>query len=223
MFLYHCDRNGSLANNQTVSLHPLTDLPENSRTSLFVQHFTDGVSSHGASYLSSNCPFLENFYITINDSECIEVCSSRSIDKQKSNIDSILIEFIFELVRREKFPDAPSRYTSFFAVDSLSEFSKWPELTSKGVNYKSSKFYSFEAPDCLCKFDSSWLKGGLIFGTDHEKRYLGFLSWPIFDNAINYWSGVPSANPRWEYLVPLPIQQIHLIQNYASHSLASDK
>lgn len=223
MLLYHCDRNGSLVNNQAVSLHPLKDLPENCRTSLFVQHFADGVSSHGVSYLSSNCPFLESFCTMTNNSEYIDVCSSRSIDKQKSNIDSILIEFIFELVRREKFPDAPSRYTSFFAVDSLSEFSKWPELTSKDVNCRTPKFYFFEAPEHPCKFDSSWLKGGLIFGTDHGKRYLGFLSWPIFDNAINYWSGVPSANPRWEYIVPLPIQQIHLLPDYASHPLAPDK
>lgn len=211
MILYHYDRNGSLKNGQIISLQSLESLTEAARTSAFVQSFTDGVSSHGANYLDPNCSYLENFTLRLTE-DMLSVCTTRSIEKQKLRIDSILIEFVFELVRRERFPDCPSRYTSFFAVDSLSEFTKWPELISNVASHNGAQCCYFNAPDNIRKFDSSWLKGGLNFGLDDGKYFLGFLSWPIYDYAVNYWSGHASDSPRWEYLVSLPIPEIHIME-----------
>lgn len=138
-----------------------------------------------------------------------------SLAAANRRISSQLIEFTVELVRRQLFPHCPSRLISLFAVEQISDFKKW------GLEHaEQARVFQISAPDNLKRFDARHLRGGITFTTDETGTYCGCLLTAMYDQAIKYWSCEPSADPLWEYLVPLPAQ-LHQVLLCGRTSLAS--
>mgnify|MGYP002660527276 CR=1 FL=1 len=205
MKLYHLDRSGRLPLKQPVSLIPMNRLPPEVRCSPFLAAFPDGISNHGFIHLSNSCPYIHSYSIG-NSKDALD---PDSFAQEKSVVDSRIIEFDFELIRRLYFPCAPSRFTAFFAVEDPSEFEQWPEIYNREA-FPELHVVEIDAPDDTPRFDSRLLKSGIAFGKDDIGYYIG--CWPMstFDIALQYWSGIGSESPRWEYLIKLPIAQANM-------------
>lgn len=199
MKLYHLDRTGTFPVGKPLLLHSLSELPDEARNTVFVQEFISGISSHGKQYLDNTVPGIPRISVTNSN---IKFIDETSFLNRKSFLGSQIIEFIFELVRRIHFPQMSSRFVSLFCVDNLSEFEKWPELNSNS----NKRIFEIDAPDTLQRFDSNFLRGGLAFSASSNYAYLGMLPAQDFDLAYKYWSGSSTPSPRWEYIVPLPIE-----------------
>lgn len=216
MFLYHLDREQSLKENSEIKLHPIVPAPE----SKFLLEFSSGVSQFGMRQMQRYYSFLDCIQIP-SLGEYIKIESLRSaIGEQNQKI----IELTFEMVRRMYFSNLPSRFTSLFALDSVSDFRRWPELTYS----KQFDIYKIEVPDSTIRFDSNFLRGGLQILTDDSRYNLKYsLDIPIasmLDLACQYWSKSQTENPRWEYLVPLPVKILTKFPWCASEDLpVSDK
>lgn len=99
------------------------------------------------------------------------------------------LELLFDLVRRIHYPEAPSRYHSMFAVDSLEAAL---EMATK-MNVTNPRVFRLES-DRAFRADMRLLNHS---GTALGKYHLASL----------YWSGkpLPKGTPTWEWLVPCPV------------------
>lgn len=211
MFLYHLDREQNLKENYEIKLRPIVPAPE----SKFLVEFSSGVSEFGLRHLRSYRSFLNCIQIP-PFGEYIELESLRSaigVQNQK------ITELTFEIVRRMYFSSLPSRFTSLFALESVSDFNRWPELTCS----KHFDIYKIKAPDSTLRFDSNLLRGGLQILIDDSmynlKYNLDISATSMFDLAYQYWSRSHTKNPRWEYLVPLPAHVLTKVPWDASEDL----
>lgn len=207
MFLYHFDRSGNLRPNMPINLIKLDDLPEDLRASKFLSTLEGGISVHGLNHLNLRCasyPFARDITGKI-------LFDETSVSKQISVVNMRILEFNLELVRRAYFQEYPSRFQSLFAVRYIEEFTAWPELHS-AEGQRCNRIFQIDVPDEVHRFDSKWLRGGLSFGTADLNYHIGYAPSLCFDLAFKYWSKTPSDNPRWEYLLPLPIDgaRVHL-------------
>lgn len=213
MILYHLDRLKSLKDGQSIELFPLSSLEPDIRSSSFLSQFSNGVSSHALTYLTNKCKTLLSLSLpSMTPGKMVDYIAVPSLMINKYFSDAQMSEVTLELVRRSCFPNLPSRFTSLFAVDSVDEFDKWQELTHENGINQNYPIFSLEVSDSTPKFDSNWLKGGLNLGFDSSigKYYLGYMPTANYDFAFNYWSGIPSDLPRWEYLIELPISKVKL-------------
>lgn len=204
MVLYHIDRAGTLQPGKDITLCPLDTLSGNCRDSEFFREFPDGVSHHGSNYIRETCPYFQSINIG-----GIDFADIKSVFGRINTLNSSLMELTFELVRRSYFPKYPSRFQSLFAVKTIAEFEKWPELSDKVPNPQA-QFFELDVPDSTPYFDANFVRGGLICGveksdTNINRYYIGHLLPSCFNLAYKYWSGEATENPRWEYLVRLPI------------------
>lgn len=94
------------------------------------------------------------------------------------------IELVFEFVRRAQFPHLPSRLQSFYGFDSLDRV--------KSFAGGGCPIFELE-PSTSFRADIAWL-------------YLGTQLSVASFNAHQYWRGVPSAQPDWEYLLVPPVK-----------------
>lgn len=108
-----------------------------------------------------------------------------------SNVMSI--DAYFELVRRLRFSDRPSRYQSFFAWETLSEAQAFNQFKTAGQG-EIFKVISAKA----IRLDANWLKIGQLY-----------LEGIIF--AEKYWKGEASENPSWEWLLRFPVTVIEQV------------
>lgn len=203
MKLYHLDRFGLIYDNKDITSIPRNKIDPSIRSSSFFDLFPQGVSNHCINMTSTSVPCLQHCTLLfgfINQ----DFLSVNSFLQQKNHINSQMIDFFFELVRQAKFPDAPSRFTSLFAVEKISDFSLWPELFRNLVP-STIRIIEIEVPDNTPRFDSSFLRGGIIFDKNQHGYFMGFMPTANYDFAINYWSGKTSDSPRFEYLIPLPL------------------
>lgn len=203
MKLYHLDRQGTINTTESIRLQPFNDLAPEVRDSIFLREFLNGISSHGKHYLQTTPSYLRHLCLPGVAPVYID---SASIKEQKIFIDCQIIEVVCEVVRRAYFPQHPSRFTSLFCVEQVEDFLQWPELMSR-ERAENAKIIEVNLPEDTPKFDSRWLRGGLIFNAEPNNTYMGFLPVAAFDYAYRYWSGEATADPRWEYLVSLPIEQ----------------
>lgn len=214
MLLYHLDRFSALPQGKDIDLFPLDMIPQNYRNTEFFREFPDGLSSHGLNHIKTSCPYLQSKIIA-----GIDFLEAKSVFGQISNLNSSLMEQTLELVRRSQFPGSPSRFQSFFAVKELDEFKKWPELLDPTL-YPKTQIFELSVPDSTPCFDANFLRGGLMCGVDPhkhetEKYYIGYLPIDCFNFAYKYWSGEASEDPRWEYLIRLPIPGVSVkVVNY---------
>lgn len=213
MILYHLDRLGKLTDGQDINLIPISEMETDIGNSEFLRSFSDGVSNHALTYLTNTSKYLFSLPFAFQSVETpIDFISAASLSMNKNFVDAQINEVTLELVRRSNFPNLPSRFRSIFAVDSIDEFKNWKELTYENGTPVKHNVFSFDVHGGLYRFDSNWLKGGISFGFDRSagKYFFGFMPAASYDYAFNYWSGLPSPCPRWEYLVELPVHGIHL-------------
>lgn len=206
MLLYHLDRGHSLKEGMQINLKNGSQALSNVENSHFISLFTDGFSFFGLDILCSTCPMIPTFFDRSGDSPFINV---GNLFKIKGQVDIKLIEFIFELVRRLYFSHYPSRFQSLFAVDSVKEFHRWPELLegkAKTFSLIDYDVYEISVSDNIPAFDSSWLRGGIAAGIDKGLFFYGVKIDSLFDVAYHYWNRDFTEEPRLEYLVKLPIR-----------------
>jgi len=206
MLLYHLDRGHSLKEGMQINLKNGSQALSNVENSPFISLFTDGFSFFGLDILCSTCPMIPTFFDRSGDSPFINV---GNLFKIKGQVDIKLIEFIFELVRRLYFSHYPSRFQSLFAVDSVKEFHRWPELLegkAKTFSLIDYDVYEISVSDNIPAFDSSWLRGGIAAGIDKGLFFYGVKIDSLFDVAYHYWNKDFTEEPRLEYLVKLPIR-----------------
>ena len=134
--------------------------------------FPSGVSRHGEEY------FLRS--------------SSRA------NVASPVIELLMEYVRRASFPERPSRFTSWFGVDSVEEARQFR-----------SRFCGGEGRLCRVSTDN-FFRANMSLLTVGQSTLVS--SW----FAHVYWRG--EAGPRapfWEYLLSAPVRVLEVIPESA--------
>lgn len=200
MVLYHLDRSGSLKTGMPINPVPESEIPEDLKETILYSQFEHGLSKHGLHYLKLSCNTFPYWHL-MNDRIFFE---KPYFDESLKTIDSQIIELNAELVRRAYFPQYPSRYESLFTVQSIRDFYQWPELSDR-ESFQNARIFEIEAPNETHGFDSKWLRGGISRGISDTGFYIGYAAAHCFDFAYKYWSQVPSDSPRWEYLIPLPI------------------
>lgn len=108
---------------------------------------------------------------------------------------SVAIEFIFELIRRQHFPDKITRFCCMFAAESLDEALSFKDRTHWNNPYK---VFAIEHEGQVHRGDMNLLN---ISGNMLQ----------VQRNAMAYWLGetyemYPGYQPYWEILIPLPAQ-----------------
>lgn len=128
------------------------------------EFYPKGISKHGVQYLSERFEF-PNF----NGKDYVP--------------NTPMIELTFELMRKLKFPDKPSRFLCVFGCETyeMAQNFKNRYRNNEGNIYK-------VIAENFVKLDMNYL----------------FLGPSIIGNLIiaeKYWSGIPSSNPFWEILM----------------------
>ncbi|MBF1982807.1 DUF2441 domain-containing protein [Enterobacter asburiae] len=106
-----------------------------------------------------------------------------------------MIEGIFEMVRAQHFPEKPTRFCCMFACESL-EALNGCEQAMQQTSIRN--IYSVEYAGAVHRGDMSLLASD---GSLYE----------VQSRAMAYWMGetkdlYPDYVPRWEILIPLPVQ-----------------
>lgn len=107
---------------------------------------------------------------------------------------SYLIESFFEYERQLHFPGCISRFQSFFAMKTIDEIPPWISILKPNPGYSIWEV-EFSHDNCS-RHDSSWLK---LDSNNPSALQLAYC-------AKQYWSGIPSKDPVWEFLIKPPIQ-----------------
>lgn len=202
MVLYHLDRNNILKPGQSINPVAETAIPDEIKNLKLLSCFDGQLSAHGLKYLDLKCPVSP--CLTFPDGSI--AYWAQDVAKQLDNSNMHILEFTFEMVRKAYFPQHPSRFTSLFAVAYMQDFLDWTEICTS-ADLEQMNILKLDLPENPPCFDSRWLKGGLIHGRNGNKFHIAFSAGLCFDLAFKYWSQIPSDNPRWEYLVQLPIDR----------------
>jgi len=129
--------------------------------------FPDGLSLHGWQYMVERHDFIRP-----TNSDALFVNHN------------MVVELVFEYVRRAVFPSRCSRFQSFFAWESLE--------MARAFRKDGQALYRVESSS-IFRADQSWLTLGV-------QNAIASLS------AHRYWSGAPSGTPRWEILLAPPVR-----------------
>jgi hypothetical protein len=129
--------------------------------------FPDGLSLHGWQYMVER-----HDVIRPTDSNALFVNHN------------MVVELVFEYVRRAVFPSRRSRFQSFFAWESLE--------MARVFRKEGQVLYRVESSSTF-RADQSWL----TLGVQNATASL---------SAHRYWSGAPSGTPRWEILLAPPVR-----------------
>jgi len=148
---------------------------ENDAKTKLNELYPNGLSKHGIQYLSEKFDFPKS--------------------NGKDYVPNMpMIELTFELVRKIKFPDTPSRFISVFGCESYEMAKKFRTeyRNNQGKIYK-------------------------VLAEKWNKLDMGFLyvGPSILGNQImaeKYWSGKPSINPFWEILMTGKIEVIEKLE-----------
>jgi hypothetical protein len=170
---YHVDLKGSLMPNMPIHLRTPWLTPEN--MPFWNELFPDGVSVFGFSLLESH-----------------------NLNSEQVFISQAINEFNFEYVRRNKYPEMPSRFQSFFTCKSIEDAKKWASILNLSLlkpqnqsKEASIVVWKVEVPDDSIELDITWRD---ILYVDN-----GLTSFNFFDtykNACRYWSGIRHPNSK---------------------------
>jgi len=161
------DRSGALASGMEIAIRRHTDINPPFLQKHVDAMFPDGVSKHGDLY------FLNN--------------------ESRANVTGPAIELLFEYVRRAHFPDKPSRFASFFAVDSL------PAAIEFNAKYGGGAAAIWEVEA------NAHFRGDMTLLTSGQSN----LFYSYF--AHLYWSGEAGPEkPFWEILLACPVKVLQL-------------
>ncbi len=157
------DRRGYLHTGMELHLTKHTDIIPQELQSHVDMMFPDGVSRHGDQY------FLGS--------------------ESHAAVASPAIELLFEYVRRAHFPYQPSRFKSFFAVETFSE----AELFNQRYGEGKGTIWEIEA--------TGWFRANMNLLTSNQTN----LVFSYF--AHSYWRGEPGPDqPLWEMLLTPPVR-----------------
>lgn len=186
MEFYHIDRSGQLHVGEEVRLQPIS--PDLIKYPL-LNNYPDGVSNHGLNYLNRT----NDIWFEFNDTS------------------SSIIESFFELIRMKFFPNKFSRFQSFFAFETMSDFIKWKSIAKNNPTAKILKIQIDH--NNYFKFDSCFLDSTLkmVSFVKNQKPLFSFDFKKCYDNAFDYWSGKVSPHPIFEILILPPIKVIEII------------
>ncbi len=182
MRAYHIDRGSLLQEGQIINLQKFNDFGEYQNH--FDLLFPEGVSRHGNGHFGG-------FFNSNNASY--------------EDIQSTIIEVVFEYERQIYFPDKPSRSQAFFALEKQEDIKCWGNILS-GYNYKIWEI-EFEHSNFF-KADGSLLKGILL-----KERRFSFLA--ISKYAHMYWSQCSNSDKskiQWELLIKPPVKIVRQVQ-----------
>lgn len=188
MIAYHVDRNNALKSNQTIELSKIV-LENNSDSLVMMELFSkEGISNHGFHYLTDPpAPLLPGDRISYH-----------------------IMEYELELVRRSFFPHLPSRFQSFFALESLDNIDLWDGI----LNVPDISVWKIQYDDSQCaRLDSNLLIPTLKEPSPDNKCSLFFSPNDAFFTQYKYWSGKASLNPRFELLIKPPVkilERVHI-------------
>ncbi|MEH2485884.1 hypothetical protein [Bradyrhizobium sp. AZCC 2230] len=100
-----------------------------------------------------------------------------------------MIELVFENYRLAHFPKRPSRFISYFAWQTIEQ--------ARAFKGPQQHIYELDGDGFVA--DQVWLT-------------LGVQGIASYYNAEKYWSGAGSAKPRWEIVLPAPVQVTRLVE-----------
>lgn len=165
---YHIDREQELISDQTIDLAHREDVkPE------IKEMYPDGLSQFGRIATREALVQGDNVRFVNGQVEGL-------------NLDALYDSF-FELVRRDAFPNKPSRFQSVFC---------WEEMDT--VTHFVRNYAKY--PVTIWKVD----------GEGYHKADWNFLRTETFthgiQNAHRYWRGEETEDPVWEIVMPLPAQ-----------------
>ena len=153
-------------------------------------HFEDGLSVHGKSYLYKNIAWsreaLSNQEQFLEIDRIIKLLLDSRLDQ------NWVIEIIFELIRRRSYFNKPSRFQSVFAASSEENLHRWMNLPQ--VNAESGDIYEV-CSDSYFESDASLLS--VSESTQDLRQWAEYLKM----SADQYWSKEYSDNPVPEVLL----------------------
>lgn len=185
MIAYHVDRSNSLSPNQIVILTPVIS-ESRPDSAVITDLFPDGLSHHGFHYIDSPAqlspPERASYYV---------------------------MEYELELVRRSFFPNLPSRFQSFFALEKLEDLRQWD-----GIFDRSNTIWKIQFDESQSvRLDSNLLLPTLKEPSAENNQSIFFSPGMAFFHQHKYWNGEISDSPRFELLIKPPVQileQVHI-------------
>jgi hypothetical protein len=181
---YSVDRSGLYQTGRALDLwqqdpvlgRPFWRLPDwfeaNDLRTHVAELFPDGLSLHGWQYMVERHDFIRP-----TNSDALFVNHN------------MVVELVFEYVRRAVFPSRRSRFQSFFGWESIE--------MARAFRKEGQALYRVESSS-IFRADQSWLTLGV-------QNAIASLS------AHRYWSGAPSGTPRWEILLAPPVRVMERI------------
>lgn len=167
---YSVDRRRLFRQGETLELIK-QDLSKFPMTSQCEEQFSAGISPHGFTYFLGHGIHFSN----------------------PTNRADAAIEYALELLRQQRYPEKPSRFTSMFGCETLDEAKHFRGASNSTLNTPIYEVHS----DLIChKGDMNLFSPGCAL---HE-----------FDRRLNaYWQGKTYSlrdgyEPFWEVVIPLP-------------------
>ena len=175
---YIVDRIGTLRQGQVLNLERFNDLKPPQLQSHVDEMFPNGVSRHGERYFLKNSTY--------------------------ASVASPAIELLFEYVRRAHFPERPSRFQSWFAVDSITD--------AKGFR---NRFGQGQGAIWRVASETVW-QADMNLLTAHQTTLV--CSW----FAHTYWRGEAGPGQTfWEFLLTPPVHVLECIAEINSEQCGS--
>lgn len=189
MEVFHIDRKKSLASGQQISLHK-PNSPNQRFQTYMNTNFPDGISYAGDVFLAD---------VSFHDIQ--------SLNHRVKEIE-------FESIRRLYFPEKPSRFQCFFALESLDDVQIWARAFN--INRVKNPYavwkISVDNESAITKLDASWRD------RDYKSNKVSIYSaWENHMDGHAYWRGEDSDDPRKELLIPLShfvVKVIELVEHY---------
>lgn len=174
---YHLDWKNQLAEEVTI------ELSHNSSP----RWFTDGLSAHGQLYLNGEFQ--------------TKIVNLKGQDRFAVNQD-IGLEMLWELMRLYEFPDAPSRFQSVFAFESLDAAQQFQALEQRGT------IWEVETDQPGFRADMSLLHA---VPRTPNARQLAQLYWLQTEDYDRSRLPAECGPPVWEILLAPPVRVVRMV------------
>lgn len=165
MILYTVDRHQTLETGMIIEKTTPQNIGDFSFLDILGFSFAEGVTKHGSRFLFDDISQTQNW---------------------KQNC---FLELIFEIVRKECFPEKHSRFESIFCLDTVEQSYQFLKIF---CNNQYRPIYKIETNTFL-KLDMK------LIAYKHNLA-------ETFKNAHDYWLEKSSSEPIWEYLVKCPAE-----------------
>ena len=146
-------------------------------------------------------PHLSNWGLSVVEDPltAIETINTHNIEVQAENI------------RKDKFPDMPSRFSSFFGIQELEHLSLWRNILHFTND---AKVYEISYEGFAPLLDAKFLNVKACNDIFNDKPCLQSeieRTIKLIESIYLYWSGACSKNPLPELLIPLPVTVVREI------------